>query len=253
MTVLTYPHVPAAGTVPAGLGVFTGSQFDLPYGGHALIVGGTASGKTSVLGLYAAGVTSKPGVALAIIDGAKNGAGLSGFEPRTTWFARSAQDAAETLRDLHAVKEMRMRVMLKESEKRWTGNEILVLVDEFWLLDPKTQAAVRDLLRFRAFGIHLVITAQPIHLFSGGLSSVDRDIVMNVLALDSRHQRVSREAFGYALGRREPVAESRDFRAHVFNAHEGDGDAFDPYQLRSDQAASIGSAFASYRIPLARV
>lgn len=252
MTVLTYPHVPPVGTIPVGRDVGTGSATDLSYGGHALVVGTTMSGKTSALSLYAAGVAPKPSVALAIIDGEKNGVELAAFEPRATWFARSAQDAAETVRDIVAIHEMRLRLMLAAKQKLWTGNEILLLVDGFWLLAPETRAMVRDLLRFRAFGIHTVITAQPGHFHGEVLSSVERDIVMNVLALDGR-QPVPRDALCYALGRRELFAEPREFRAHVFNAYEREGSAFDPYWLDAAQAASIGTAFAAYRIPLARV
>lgn len=247
MTVLTYPHVPAAGTIPVGVDVASGVPFDLPYRGHTLIVGETLSGKTSLLGLFAAGVASKPDVALAIIDGEQSGVELTGFESRATWFARSAQDAAETLSDLHAIKEMRRRVMLTEHQKQWSGNEIIVLVDGYASLDEGTRLMVSKLLRYRYLGIHVVITVPPSRLASEYLPTSVRANIARFLVLDAVGRATPREHLRGLL--RVPFnADEADYRVHL-----GEGGAFDRFVLSDQRAASIGAAFASYRIPLAKV
>lgn len=247
MTVLTYPHVPAVGTIPVGLDASTGLPFDLPYRDHTLIVGGTLAGKTSVLGLYAAGVASKPDVALAIIDGEQSGIELTGFKPRATWFAQSARAAARTLDDIYTVRDMRLRLLLEAGEKRWTGNQILLLVDGYASLAPEARVMVGKLLRYRFLGIHVVITARPSQVVSEYLPTIVRENIDRVLVLDAVGRATPRE---YLRGRlRVPFdADEADYRVHL-----QDGAAFDRFVLSDQRAASIGTAFASYRIPLAKV
>lgn len=249
MTVFNYPHVPSVGTIPVGVDVATGSPFDLPHLEHALVVGDTLSGKTSLLGLYAAGVASKPDVALAVIDGEETGVELTGFKPRATWFAQSAQAAARTMDDIYAIRDLRADLLWKSGERRWTGNQILLLVDGYASLAPETRVMVGKLLRYRFLGIHVVIATRPSHLVSEYLPMPVRDNVDRILVLDAVGRVTPRERLSALL--RVPFefdADEAGYRVHL-----QDGAAFDRFVLSDRRAASIGAAFASYRIPLAKV
>jgi len=159
-------------TIPIGYTVNgTMTLANLPeHGSHMLVVGATRSGKSTFLHAIIASLihfSSLPRfsphrrVELALID-LKSGvefAPYNGLDCLWMPVVSSIEDAEDCLHILHKEMLRRFRIIRKNGETSWSGNWLVVIIDEWNRVPESLLGIMRVMLRQgRAAGMHFILT-----------------------------------------------------------------------------------------------
>ena len=159
-------------TIPIGYTVNgTMTLANLPeHGSHMLVVGATRSGKSTFLHAIIASLihfSSLPRfsphrrVELALID-LKSGvefAPYNGLDCLWMPVVSSIEDAEDCLHILHKEMLRRFRIIRKNGETSWSGNWLVVIIDEWNRVPESLLGIMRVMLRQgRSAGMHFILT-----------------------------------------------------------------------------------------------